>query len=91
MLSKRSIKNGIQLNGSLTTKEYIVELSKNWSEREINLFKKMTSQGGSFSIQGDKFTTQSHDVMLDSSGNLINISTINKPSDEEDIDLNYLK
>lgn len=90
MLSKRSIKNGVQLNGFLTTKEIIVKLSENWSEKEETLFKKMMSQGGNFSIQGDKFTTKSDDIMLDSSGNLLTIPSPTKYT-EDDVDLNYLR
>jgi len=90
MLSKRSIRGNIQLNGLPTTKEKIVELSVGWSDKEETLFKKMVSQGGSFSIQGNKFTTESHDVVLDSSGNLINIATPQTPTDD-DVDMNYLR
>jgi hypothetical protein len=90
MLSKRSIRGNIQLNGLPTTKEKIVELSVGWTDKEKTLFKKMVSQGGSFSILGNKFTTESHDVVLDSSGNLINIATPQTPTDD-DVDMNYLR
>ncbi len=90
MLSKRSIKDGTQLNGFPASKEQIVKLSENWSEKEILLFKKMMSQGGNFSIQGDKFTTQSHDTILDSSGNVINIAVPQK-YDNDEVDSNYLR
>ena len=41
--------------GGVVTRERIVEMSHNWTERDITLFKKLAKQGGSCRIQGVKY------------------------------------
>ncbi len=57
MLTKQSIRGQVKIymDGILADKDTIVNLSKNWSEREEMLFRKMLKQGGKFGIQGTKF------------------------------------
>ena len=40
----------------IVSRERIVELSHNWTERDITLFKKLAKQGGTCRIQGIKYT-----------------------------------
>jgi hypothetical protein len=57
-ISKQSIRRGVTIisRNKILTKDEVINLSEKWDEKEINLFKKMLRQGGSFSIQGIKFS-----------------------------------
>ena len=57
MLSKQSIRkeHTIYLNDVLMTKEEIIEISKDFNEKEEQHFRKMLQQGGSLKIKGNKF------------------------------------
>ena len=57
MLSKQSIRKEhiIYLNDVLMTKEEIIEISKDFNEKEEQHFRKMLQQGGSLKIKGNKF------------------------------------
>ena len=57
MLSKQSIRteHTIYLNDVLMTKEEIIEISKDFNEKEELHFRKMLQQGGSLKIKGNKF------------------------------------
>lgn len=39
----------------VVSRERIVEMSSNWTERDITLFKKIAKQGGTCKIQGIKY------------------------------------
>jgi len=56
-LRKQSIRriNEVTVDGQATTKEYLIELSLNWVEKELILFKKVLAQGGSCKIQGKTY------------------------------------
>jgi hypothetical protein len=56
-ISKQSIRRGVSISsqGLILDKDSIISMSEKWDEKEINLFKKMLRQGGSFSIRGKKF------------------------------------
>jgi hypothetical protein len=57
MITKQSIRKGVTIisRNKILTKDEVINLSEKWDEKEINLFKKMLKQGGSFSINGLKF------------------------------------
>tara|TARA_R110000796_G_scaffold8846_8_gene30118 strand:+ start:1499 stop:1759 length:261 start_codon:yes stop_codon:yes gene_type:complete len=42
----------------VVSRERIVEMSHNWTERDITLFKKIAKQGGTCRIQGVKYVVQ---------------------------------
>ena len=69
-LKPQSIRKGVQiyLEGKLTEKQDIIKLSKDWSEPQINFFKKMLKQGGEFKIKGNKFIILPPSKVLDSKG-----------------------
>ena len=53
-LKPQSIRKGVQitLNGKEAEKQEIINLSKEWSESQINFFKKLLKQGGDTKING---------------------------------------
>jgi hypothetical protein len=69
-LTPQSIRKSVSiyLNGELVEKQIVLELSKDWSEAQINFFKKMIKQGGSFKINGNGFETKPAEPMLTSKG-----------------------
>jgi hypothetical protein len=56
-ISKQSIRRGVSISsqGLTLDKDSIISMSEKWNDKEVNLFKKMLKQGGSFSIKGKKF------------------------------------
>ena len=40
----------------VVSRERIVEMSHNWTERDVTLFKKLAKQGGTCSLQGVEYT-----------------------------------
>lgn len=56
-LRKQSIRriNEVTVEGKKTTKEELIELSLDWAEKELILFKKMLAQGGSCKIKGKTY------------------------------------
>ena len=56
-LTPQSIRKtvSIYINGELVEKQTVLDLSKDWNEAQINFFKKMIKQGGSFKINGNPF------------------------------------
>jgi hypothetical protein len=69
-LKGQAIRKGVDiyLNGELVEKQIVLDLSKDWSESQINFFKKMIKQGGSFKINGNAFETKPAEPMLTSKG-----------------------
>jgi len=57
MINKQTLRSGVTIlvNGSSLSKEEIITISENWTEREENFFRKMLKQGGDFKIQNNKF------------------------------------
>lgn len=57
-LTKQAIRRGVTIfcRNKILTKDEIITLSQKWTEKELNLFRKMLRQGGRFSIQGTKFS-----------------------------------
>ena len=70
-LKSQSIRKGttISLNGKVTEKPEIIELSTQWSEAQINFFKKMLQQGGELKINGVFIKITIQDKVVDSRGN----------------------
>ena len=53
-LTKQSLRAGVHvmMNGKLATKEEIIKLSENWTEKREIFFRKMLHQGGKFQMEG---------------------------------------
>ena len=60
MLSKQSIRkeHSIFLNGELIEKDEMIEISKEFTNKEEQRFRKMLKQGGKFKINGVPFEIQ---------------------------------
>jgi len=71
MLSKQSIRkeHTIYLNEVLMTKEEIIEISKDFNEKEELHFRKMLQQGGSLKIKGNKFRIDKYEYKQRNSKN----------------------
>ena len=56
-LTKQSLRKGVHvlMNGKLATKEELITLSEDWSEKREVFFRKMLQQGGKFAFDGIKF------------------------------------
>ena len=53
-LTKQSLRAGdhVMMNGKLATKEELIKLSKDWTEKREIFFRKMLHQGGKFQMEG---------------------------------------
>ena len=53
-LTKQSLRAGVHvmMNGKLATKEELIKLSKDWTEKREIFFRKMLHQGGKFQMEG---------------------------------------
>ena len=71
MLSKQSIRkeHTIYLNDVLMTKEEIIEISRDFNEKEEKHFRKMLQQGGSLKIKGNKFKIDKYEYKQRNSKN----------------------
>ena len=58
----------IKLNGEYVRKEKIIDLSKDWNDRQITFFKKILQQGGKLKILGNHFDIRIQDTILTSRG-----------------------
>jgi hypothetical protein len=69
-LTPQSIRKtvSIYINGELVEKQTVLDLSNDWSEAQINFFKKMIKQGGSFKINGNSFEIKPTEPLLTSKG-----------------------
>lgn len=72
MLTKQAIRKGvvIELNGSLTTKDELISLSENWTEKQEMFFRKMIKQGGKFNIAGNKFSIKPLEAIYNNKGEI---------------------
>lgn len=52
----------------IVTRERIVELSHDWTERDITLFKKIAKQGGSCKIKGKRYIVVPGQKITNSNG-----------------------
>lgn len=64
-LRKQSIRriNEVTVEGKKTTKEELIELSLDWVEKELILFKKILAQGGSCNIKGKTYRVSKQEPM----------------------------
>jgi len=60
MLSKQSIRkeHTIYLNGEPLEKDEMIEISKEFTDKEEKHFRKMLQQGGKLTVQGNEFDIQ---------------------------------
>tara|TARA_Y100000389_G_C17444280_1_gene510584 strand:+ start:1274 stop:1540 length:267 start_codon:yes stop_codon:yes gene_type:complete len=86
MLSKQSIRKGVEifLNGRKVDKEYIVNLSSQWTDKELERFQKLLKQGGKSSIQGQSYRIQKNDARMRNSKGEYDSSSIQKSPSSED-------
>ena len=56
-LTKQSLRAGVHvmMNGKLATKEELIKLSEDWTEKREIFFRKMLQQGGKFKMNGKEF------------------------------------
>jgi len=69
-LTPQSLRNNIiiKLNGEYVRKEEIINLSKDWNDRQITFFRKMLQQGGNLRILGNLFEISIQETILTSRG-----------------------
>mgnify|MGYP006397479407 FL=1 len=58
----------ILVNEESISREDIVKLSDDWNDSQITFFKKIVKQGGTFSINGNKFNIKSGEKVMTSGG-----------------------
>ena len=58
----------IKLNGEYVKKETIINISKDWNDRQIASFKKMLQQGGKLRILGNLFDIRIQETIVTSRG-----------------------
>jgi hypothetical protein len=72
MIAKQSIRKGttIYYNGREVSKDEVIQLTKDFTERQENLFRKMLTQGGILTIQGIVFEIKTEEPLYDSKGEI---------------------
>ena len=72
MITKQAIRRGVTIicNGEQLNKEEVIDLGKNWTEKEENFFRKMLKQGGLFVFQGNKFDIKAPENIYNSKGEI---------------------
>jgi len=92
MLTKQAIRSNVRitLNGETPTKDQIMELSKDWSEREEMLFRKLLKQGGKVTIQEQHFSISVEENTINSRGN-VDSPIIPMDTTGDNVDPNYVR
>lgn len=69
-LKPQSIRKGVKitLNGKEAEKQEIIDLSSNWTEKQVNFFKKLLQQGGATKINGNSFVITPPIQILNAAG-----------------------
>ena len=69
-LTKQSLRKGVHIlvNDKLATKEELIEMSQEWSEKREVFFRKMLQQGGKFKFDGIQFEIKLRERILNSLG-----------------------
>ena len=69
-LTKQVLRQGVHIiiNDVLATKEELIEMSLEWSEKRENFFRKMLQQGGRFSFDNKQFQIKLRQKTLNSKG-----------------------
>jgi hypothetical protein len=87
MLSKQSIRKEvtIYLDGEIVSKEEMIEISKDFSEKELQHFRKILQQGGKIRVQGNLFEIRRTEHKIRNSRGVYEPPTIlKKPEDWEE-------
>ena len=71
-LSKQALRQGVHVmvNDHHATKEELIEMSQDWSEKREVFFRKMLQQGGKFKFDGINFEIKLRERILNSIGQL---------------------
>ena len=71
-LSKQALRQGVHVmvNEKLATKEELIEMSQDWSEKREVFFRKMLQQGGKFKFDGVNFEIKLRERILNSVGEI---------------------
>ena len=71
-LSKQALRQGVHVmvNEQLATKEELIEMSQDWSEKREVFFRKMLQQGGKFKFDGINFEIKLRERILNSIGEI---------------------
>ena len=86
MLSKQSIRKEhiIHLNGKLLEKDEMIEISKEFNEKEEQRFRKMLQQGGKITLQGNVYEIKKLGSKIRNSRGEFELPTkLKKPEDWE--------
>ena len=69
-LTKQALRKGVHVlvNDKLATKEELIEMSQEWSEKREVFFRKMLQQGGKFKFDGTQFDIRIRERVLNSLG-----------------------
>jgi hypothetical protein len=69
-LTKQALRQGVHvmIDDVLATKEELIEMSLEWSEKRENIFRKMLQQGGRFSFDNKQFEIKLRQRILNSKG-----------------------
>ena len=82
-LTKQSLRKGVHvlMNGKLATKEELITLSEDWSEKREVFFRKMLQQGGKFKFDGIEFEIKIRAKLSERSDGEIDGGIIQIPGD----------
>lgn len=82
-LTKQSLRKGVHvlMNGKLATKEELITLSEEWSEKREVFFRKMLQQGGEFSFDGIEFIVKIRANVAERSDGSIDGGVVQIPGD----------
>tara|TARA_R110001606_G_scaffold280443_1_gene429209 strand:+ start:127 stop:390 length:264 start_codon:yes stop_codon:yes gene_type:complete len=71
-LSKQALRQGVHVmvDEKLATKEELIEMSQDWSEKREVFFRKMLQQGGKFKFDGIHFEIKLRERILNSIGEI---------------------
>ena len=71
-LTKQALRQGVHVmvNEQLATKEELIEMSQDWSEKREVFFRKMLQQGGKFKFDGMNFEVKLRERILNSEGEI---------------------
>ena len=86
MLSKQSIRKEVTIyfNKELISKNEMIEISKDFTEKEEQHFRKMLQQGGKIRIQGNLYEIKkSENKIRNSRGDYESPTILKKPEDWE--------
>jgi len=70
MLTAQTIRKNITIyiDGDVTDKQRVLDLSKDWTEKQESFFRKMLKQGGEFKVNGVPFKVELNEEVVNSKG-----------------------